>query len=54
MEQCSCGVIGYFGGDRGGFGGGFGNHGGQIKGTREVTITGASSVNAGYDEYELI
>ena len=51
MEQCSCGVSGYFGGDRGGFGGGCGDHGGEIKGTRMVTVTGASSVNADYDGY---
>ena len=34
MGQYSCGVSGYFGGDRGGFGGGCGGHGGEIKGTR--------------------
>ena len=45
--QCSCGVSGYFGG-------GCGGHGGKIKGARMVTVTGASLVNAGYDEYELI
>ena len=54
MGQCSCGVSGYFGGDRGEFGGGCGSHGGENKGTRMVTVTGASSINAGYDEYELI
>ena len=44
----------YFGGDRGGFGGGCGDHGGEIKGTRMVTVTDASSVNAGYDEYDHV
>ena len=54
MGQCSCEVSGYFGGNRGQFGGGCGGHGGEIKGTRMVTVTGASSVNDGYDGYELI
>ena len=49
MEQGSCGVSGYFGGNRSGFGGGCGDHGGEMKGTRVVTNIGASSVNAGYD-----
>ena len=46
-DSCSCGVSGYFGG-------GCGGHGGEIKGARMVTVTGASLVNAGYDESELI
>jgi len=54
MGQCSCGISGYFGGNRGGFGGDCGGHGGENKGTRMVTVTGASLVNAGDDEYEMI